>query len=76
MTDQELEEAASDGLQERLKSEASSMVKRLGIDSVQIFASQKAPEDSTRYFSAGSGNWCARYGAARLWVDEQKWSSD
>jgi len=37
-------------------------------DSVQIFCTVAAPDNSTRCISWGEGDWFARYGHVREWV--------
>lgn len=42
-----------------------------GYDTVQIFTTHyDAASGDTRHFICGNGNWCARYGQVRQWVNE------
>lgn len=43
-------------------------------ETVQVFATRKAdtPDGGTISLESGRGNWYARYGQIRLWVDEQE----
>lgn len=50
-------------------------VSQLGehFENVQIFCNALHDDgQATRTFARGSGNWCARYGQIREWVDFQK----
>ena len=41
-------------------------------DTVQIVATQHSEEDGATFtYVKGGGNWYARYGATRAWVDSQ-----
>ena len=69
-------EEEADKAQEKLENIAHALGEHF--DSVQIVATKRTGAGETRRFGVGVGDFYARYGAARLWVqkvenDERTW---
>lgn len=66
-----IDAAGNDGLHDRLAAAAVAMHKEMGLDTIQVFATVMKPEGGTLYMAMGAGNWFARVGQARAFVQRE-----